>query len=65
MTTAATELNHWSDCFQPVDPEEAETIIAGESLLYWVAYGVGSFVHMIANSSGTQSSGQKLMNVAL
>ena len=64
MTTAATELNHWADRFQSVSAEEAETILAGESLMYWVAYGVGSFIHMIANSSGTQSSGQKLMNAA-
>ena len=53
------------DRFQSLSPEEAETINGGETLLYWISYGVGVVVHTLLHSSGTQSSGQKLMNAAL
>ena len=45
--------------------EEATAIIGGESLWYWISYGIGYAGYMITHLSGEQSAGQKAMNAAL
>jgi hypothetical protein len=45
--------------------EEKTSIIGGESLWYWVVYGVGLEIHMWTHLTPTQSGGQQLMNAAL
>jgi hypothetical protein len=45
--------------------EESAGIAGGESLWYWVGYGLGSVTRFISQLSGEQSGGQKAMNAAL
>jgi|GEM_PF-500392 hypothetical protein len=45
--------------------EEAVAITGGESLWYWISYGIGYAGYLITNASGQQSAGQKAMNAAL
>jgi len=55
----------WLQGLQELRGEEMSEIVAGESLWYWVAYAVGKVIYTVENASGTQTSGQKLMNAAL
>jgi hypothetical protein len=45
--------------------EEAKSITGGESLWYWLGYGVGYFSYTVTRPNGEQSAGQNLMNTAL
>ena len=45
--------------------EETRTIIGGESLWYWIGYGLGYTGYILTHLSGEQSAGQKAMNAAL
>jgi hypothetical protein len=50
---------------QVLSAEEATAIIGGESLWYWIGYGIGYVTHVITSASGSQTSGQQAMNAAL
>jgi hypothetical protein len=45
--------------------ETSASIIAGETLWYWIGYGLGLTAYMITHPTPYQSPGQKLMNAAL
>jgi hypothetical protein len=45
--------------------EESAAINGGESLWYWIGYGLGRAANYISNLDGQQTSGQKAMNAAL
>jgi hypothetical protein len=45
--------------------KEAKSITGGESLWYWLGYGVGYFGYTVTHATGEQSAGQNLMNAAL
>ena len=45
--------------------EESTAIIGGESLWYWIGYGIGYAGYIISNATGTQSAGQKAMSAPL
>jgi len=50
---------------QDLPADEVQRVNGGESLWYWISYGVGEFInHTILNPT-PQSGGQKLMNAAL
>jgi hypothetical protein len=49
---------------QELPMETSASIIAGESLWYWIGYGAGLAVYMITHPTPYQSSGQKSMNAA-
>lgn len=44
---------------------ETTSIVGGESLWYWVLYGLTAPIYMWTHPTPQQSSGQKLMNAAL
>ncbi|HEV3224588.1 MAG TPA: hypothetical protein VGZ90_17035 [Puia sp.] len=44
---------------QELPMETSASIIAGESLFYWIGYGLGLAANMFANSVPGQTSGQK------
>jgi hypothetical protein len=48
---------------QELSMEQCEKINGGETLWYWIAYGVGDFVKGM--TSGAPNSGQRLYNIAL
>jgi hypothetical protein len=50
---------------EELQPADAKEIVGGETLWYWIGYGVGLLGYMITHPTPEQSSGQKLMNVAL
>jgi hypothetical protein len=50
---------------EELSKEERSAIMGGESLWYWIGYGVGIIGYGITHASGEQSSGQRLMNAAL
>jgi len=45
--------------------EERTSVIGGESLWYWVSYGISLEIYMLTHPTPGQSSGQRLMNAAL
>ena len=47
------------------DHNEGTAIIGGETLWYWIGYGVGTLGYMVTHLNPNQTSGQKLMNAAL
>ncbi len=51
--------------WQELSAEESAGITGGESLWYWVGFGLGTVVRFISQSSGGQTSGQNLMNAGL
>ncbi len=50
---------------QELPMENYASMIAGETLWYWVAFGIGLTAYMFTHPTPDQSSGQKLMNAAL
>jgi len=50
---------------QDLPEEEARKVCGGESLWYWISYGVGDLIYHTILHPAPQSSGQKLMNAAL
>jgi hypothetical protein len=50
---------------QELPMETSASIIAGESLFFWIGYGLGQVTKMFASSAPGQSSAQKLVNNAL
>ena len=50
---------------QELPMETSASIIAGETLWYWIGYGIGLTAYMFTHPTPDQSSGQKLMNAAL
>lgn len=46
------------DGFSELSREESMSIIGGESLWYWIAYGVGYVGYVIKNSIDVQNGGQ-------
>jgi hypothetical protein len=50
---------------QELPMETSASIIAGESLFYWMGYGWGQVTKMFASTAPGQSSTQKLVNTAL
>jgi len=61
--------NNWNgqllQGLQELPSESPASIIAGETLWYWVGYGVGLTIYMITHPTPYQSGGQQLMNAAL
>jgi hypothetical protein len=51
--------------FEELTVNEGTAIVGGETLWYWVGFGVGALGYMITHLNSNQTSGQKLMNVAL
>ena len=45
--------------------KEEIAITGGETLWYWIGYGIGLTAYMLTHPTPQQSSGQKLMNAAL
>jgi hypothetical protein len=50
--------------FEELSVNEGAAIVGGESLWYWVGYGVGALGYMVTHLTSNQSSGQTVMNVA-
>jgi hypothetical protein len=50
---------------QELPMETSASIIAGESLFFWIGYGLGQVTKMFASTSPAQLSGQKLVNTVL
>ncbi len=50
---------------QELPMETSASIIAGESLFFWIGYGWGQVTKMFASTASGQSSAQKLVNTAL
>jgi hypothetical protein len=44
---------------QELPMETSASIIAGESLFYWIGYGLGLATNLFTSSLPSQSSGQK------
>ncbi len=51
--------------FEELSVNEGTAITGGETLWYWIGYGVGALDYMVTHLNSNQSSGQKLMNAAL
>jgi hypothetical protein len=60
-TWSEDSLTGWRE----LSTEEMSGIAGGESLWYWIGYGVGTVARYISELNGVQSGGQKLMNSAL
>jgi hypothetical protein len=50
---------------QELPMETSISIIAGESLWFWIGYGIGAAVNTVTHLIASQPSGQKITNVAL
>jgi len=51
--------------FEELSVNEGTAIVGGETLWYWIGYGVGTLGYMVTHLNPNQTSGQKLMNAAL
>ncbi len=58
-----TRINCCLQNMQELSMELCEKINGGETLWYWIAYGVGDFLKGM--TSGAPNSGQRLYNAAL
>ncbi len=58
-----TRFNYCLQNMQELSVELCEKINGGETLWYWIAYGVGDFLKGM--TSGAPNSGQRLYNAAL
>lgn len=50
---------------QELSKEETVAIVGGESLWFWVGYGVGLMGYALTHASGAQSAGQQAANITL
>jgi hypothetical protein len=50
---------------QELPVETSVSICAGESIWFWIGYGIGLTTNLFAGTGSNQSSGQMLTNTAL
>ena len=59
------ELQKFSNELQELTSEQACEINGGESLWYWIAYGVGATAHAVSNGVSALANGVSAVHNAL